>query len=64
MESTITDPASPNNMIDVLGGLLKTQTGEQLSNERLAQLLLNNMTHLVKQGKLNQAQIMQVDFPL
>jgi transcription initiation factor TFIID subunit 12 len=47
-------------MIGVLGNLLKTQTGEQLSNERMAQILLSNMATLVKQGKLNQNQIMQV----
>ncbi|KAF9462074.1 transcription initiation factor TFIID subunit A-domain-containing protein [Collybia nuda] len=47
------------DMIGVLGNLLKTQTGEQLSNERMAQILLSNMATLVKQGKLNQNQIMQ-----
>lgn len=50
----------PVDMIGVLGNLLKSQTGEQLSNERMAQILLSNMATLVKQGKLNQNQIMQV----
>ncbi|KAG6868765.1 hypothetical protein C0993_011034 [Termitomyces sp. T159_Od127] len=47
-------------MIGVLGNLLKSHTGEQVSNERMAQILLSNMATLVKQGKLNQSQIMQL----
>ena len=47
-------------MIGVLGTLLKNQTGESVSNERVAQLLLANMATLVKQGKLTQQQILQV----
>lgn len=54
-----TDPPAVD-MIGVLGNLLKSQTGEQVSNERMAQILLSNMTTLVKQGKLNQNQILQV----
>ncbi|KAG5648776.1 hypothetical protein DXG03_000125 [Asterophora parasitica] len=48
------------DMIGVLGNLLKNHTGEQVSNERMAQILLSNMATLVKQGKLNQAQILQL----
>ncbi|GLB34131.1 putative transcription initiation factor TFIID subunit A [Lyophyllum shimeji] len=48
------------DMIGVLGNLLKTHTGEQVSNERMAQILLSNMATLVKQGKLNQNQILQL----
>lgn len=55
-----TEGPPPVDMIGVLGNLLKSQTGEQLSNERMAQILLSNMATLVKQGKLNQNQIMQV----
>ncbi|THV08246.1 hypothetical protein K435DRAFT_832790 [Dendrothele bispora CBS 962.96] len=51
--------ASPN-MIDVLGSLLKNQTGEQMSNEKMAQLLITNMATLVQQGKLTQTQIYQL----
>ncbi|KAF8076730.1 transcription initiation factor TFIID subunit A-domain-containing protein [Lyophyllum atratum] len=47
------------DMIGVLGNLLKSHTGEQVSNERMAQILLSNMATLVKQGKLNQGQILQ-----
>ncbi|KAF5359006.1 hypothetical protein D9758_004873 [Tetrapyrgos nigripes] len=50
----------PPNMIDVLGNLLKTQTGEQMSNEKMAQLLISNMATLVQQGKLSQNQIYQL----
>jgi transcription initiation factor TFIID subunit 12 len=58
--STQPQPDQPVDMIGVLGNLLKSQTGEQVSNERMAQILLANMTSLVKQGKLNQSQILQV----
>lgn len=60
--SSGTAPVDPPavDMIGVLGNLLKSQTGEQVSNERMAQILLSNMTTLVKQGKLNQSQILQV----
>jgi transcription initiation factor TFIID subunit 12 len=50
----------PPNMIDVLGNLLKTQTGEQMSNEKMAHLLISNMASLVQQGKLSPTQIYQV----
>ncbi|KAF8897856.1 transcription initiation factor TFIID subunit A-domain-containing protein [Infundibulicybe gibba] len=54
------DASSADTVIGALNILLKSQTGENLTNERMAHLLLNNMAHLVKQGKLNQAQIMQL----
>ncbi|KAL0059869.1 Transcription initiation factor TFIID subunit 12 [Marasmius tenuissimus] len=47
------------NMIEVLHNLLRTQTGEQMSNHKVAHLLLSNMETLVKQGKLNPTQIQQ-----
>ncbi len=50
----------PSTMIDVLSGLLKAQTGQDVSDQNVAQLLINNMTTLVQQGKLSQAQIVQV----
>ncbi|KAK7060353.1 Transcription initiation factor TFIID subunit 12 [Paramarasmius palmivorus] len=55
-------PATPNgtNMIDVLQNLLKSQTGEQMSNEKVAQLLISNMPTLIKAGKLNETQIHQL----
>jgi transcription initiation factor TFIID subunit 12 len=37
-----------------------TDAGEQMSNERVAQLLLANMANLVRQGKLTQQQILQL----
>ena len=51
------------NIITALGNAFKSQTGDPLSGERIAQLLLQNMGQLgelAKQGKLNQQQIMQV----
>ncbi|KAG6841844.1 hypothetical protein C0991_006251 [Blastosporella zonata] len=54
--STTPAPAAETpavDMIGVLGNLLKNHTGEQVSNERMAQILLSNMATLVKQGKLN-----------
>ena len=50
-----------NNVIRAIGNILKSQTGEQLSNEKISNLLLANMTTLVQQGKLSQSQIIQVD---
>lgn len=55
-----TDTAGATDVIGVLGALLKNQTGESISNERVAQLVLANMATLVKQGKLTQQQILQV----
>ncbi|KAF9266326.1 hypothetical protein L218DRAFT_897417 [Marasmius fiardii PR-910] len=49
-----------NNMIEVLHNLLRSQTGEQLSNEKMAGLLLHNMETLIKNGKLNPQQIQQL----
>lgn len=51
-----------NNVIRAIGNILKSQTGEQLSNEKISNLLLANMTTLVQQGKLSQSQIIQVDY--
>ncbi|KAL0580715.1 Transcription initiation factor TFIID subunit 12 [Marasmius crinis-equi] len=48
------------NMIEVLHNLLRSQTGEQMSNHKVAHLLLSNMETLIKQGKLNPAQIAQL----
>ncbi|TFK53723.1 hypothetical protein OE88DRAFT_1626515 [Heliocybe sulcata] len=52
-----------NNIVAALGHAFKSHTGEPLSNDKIAQLLLANMPQLgelAKQGKLNQAQILQV----
>ena len=51
--------ASNMDMVGVLGNLLKSHVGE-VSNERMAQILIQNMTTLVQQGKLNQNQLLQV----
>src|SRR5258705_13891358 len=48
------------NVIRALGTILKSQSGEPLSNEKISNLLLANMTTLVQQGKLTQNQIIQV----
>jgi transcription initiation factor TFIID subunit 12 len=51
---------APNvDMVGVLGNLLKSHVGD-VSNERMAQILIQNMTALVQQGKLNQNQLLQV----
>ena len=50
-----------NNVVKAIGNILKAQTGEPLSNEKISSLLLANMTTLVQQGKLTQSQIIQVD---
>lgn len=47
-------------VIKALGTMLKSQTGEPITNERISALLLQNMAQLVQQGKLTQRQIMQV----
>lgn len=55
------DKDAPDSVIDALGSLLKSQApGGNISNEAMAQLLINNMTALVKQGKLSHQQILQV----
>ncbi|KAJ4476751.1 transcription initiation factor TFIID subunit A-domain-containing protein [Lentinula aciculospora] len=55
-----TSPARPPDIVGVLGNLLKVQTGENVSNERISHLLLSNMETLIKQGKLSQTQILQL----
>jgi len=45
---------------NVIRAILKSQSGEPLSNEKISNLLLANMTTLVQQGKLTQNQIIQV----
>ena len=52
------------NIISALGQALKSQTGEPLHNDKIAHLLLQNMTQLselARMGKLNKTQIEQVD---
>lgn len=46
-------------MINALG-LLRTQTGETIPNEKISQLILANMATFVQDGKLSHRQIMQV----
>ena len=51
------------NIITALGNAFKSQTGDPLSGEHIAQLLIQNMSQLgelAKQGKLTQQQIQQV----
>ncbi|KAJ3855188.1 transcription initiation factor TFIID subunit A-domain-containing protein [Lentinula lateritia] len=50
----------PHDIVGALGNLLKSHTGEIVSNERISHLLLSNMETLVKQGKLTQTQILQL----
>ena len=47
-------------VVRALGNILKSQTGERLTNEKISSILLANMTTLVQQGKLTQSQILQV----
>ncbi|THH13164.1 hypothetical protein EW146_g7026 [Bondarzewia mesenterica] len=56
-------PNQANSIITALGNAFKSQTGDPLPGDRIAQLLLQNMGQLgelAKQGKLNQQQIMQL----
>ncbi|TFK91356.1 hypothetical protein K466DRAFT_573757 [Polyporus arcularius HHB13444] len=51
------------NIITALGNAFKSQTGDPLSGEHIAQLLIQNMSQLgelAKQGKLTQQQINQL----
>jgi hypothetical protein len=55
--------ANTANIITALGNAFKDPSGASMSNDRLAAVLLQNMSQLnelAKQGKLNQQQIMQV----
>ena len=68
MASSSSTPAGLNNgtasIITALGSEFKTQTGEPLPGDKIAQLLLQNMPQLgelAKKGKLNKQQIMQVN---
>ncbi|KAK7692499.1 hypothetical protein QCA50_004125 [Cerrena zonata] len=61
--STPAGTANAANIITALGAAFKTQNGDPLPGERIAQLLLQNMSQLselAKQGKLNQQQILQL----
>ena len=58
--STDSPAVAQNDMIKALGNIVKSQTGEPISNEKISQLLLANMATLVQQGKLTQRQIIQV----
>ena len=63
--STVANPpdapaAGGHDVIKALGHILKSQTGEPMTNEKISNLLIQNMASLVQQGKLTQAQIMQV----
>ena len=55
--------AASANIITALTSVLKNSSGENVQNDRIATLLLQNMTQLselARQGKINQQQIMQV----
>ena len=55
--------ANTANIITALGNAFKDPSGASMTNDRLAAVLLQNMSQLndlAKQGKLNQQQIMQV----
>ncbi|KAH9839256.1 transcription initiation factor TFIID subunit A-domain-containing protein [Rhodofomes roseus] len=63
--STPTPSSSSNtaNIITALGNAYKTQTGDPLPSDKIAQLLIQNMSQLselAKHGKLTQAQILQL----
>ena len=54
---------TPINIITALSTAFKTQTGENIQNDRIAALLLQHMPQideLEKKGKLNNQQILQV----
>jgi transcription initiation factor TFIID subunit 12 len=56
-------PANAASIITALGNAFKSQSGEPMPAEKIAQLLVANMSQLgelTKQGKLNQSQILQV----
>lgn len=56
-------PQNPANIITALGNAFKSQNGEPITGERIAQLLAQNMGQLgelARQGKLNPQQIQQV----
>lgn len=56
-------PPNPANIITALGNAFKSQNGESITGERIAQLLAQNMGQLgelARQGKLNPQQIQQV----
>ena len=55
--------AGTANIITALGSAFKSQTGEHVSSDKIAALLIQNMEQLgelAKQGKLNSQQIQQV----
>jgi transcription initiation factor TFIID subunit 12 len=61
--STAQPTANAASIITAIGNAFKSQTGDPMSGDRIAQLLLANMGQLgelAKQGKLNQSQILQV----
>ncbi|KAF9237566.1 transcription initiation factor TFIID subunit A-domain-containing protein [Melanogaster broomeanus] len=56
-------PQNPANIITALGNAFKSQNGEPVPSERIAQLLAQNMGQLgelARQGKLNAQQIQQL----
>ena len=56
-------PQNASNIITALGNAFKSQNGDPLSGEHIAQLLIANMNQLgelAKQGKLTHQQIAQV----
>ncbi|PPR02643.1 hypothetical protein CVT24_002126 [Panaeolus cyanescens] len=55
--SATASSAESTDVIRALGNLLKSQTGETHTNERISSILLSNMANLVQQGKLTQKQI-------
>jgi transcription initiation factor TFIID subunit 12 len=60
---TTPTPQNPANIITALGNAFKSQNGEPITGERIAQLLAQNMGQLgelARQGKLNAQQIQQV----
>lgn len=69
--SSSSQPNNANNgpvsIIKALGQAFKSQTGDNLSGDKIATLLLQNMpqlSELAKQGKLNQQQIQQASPPV
>lgn len=56
-------PQNPANIITALGNAFKSQNGDPVPGERIAQLLAQNMGQLgelARQGKLSPQQIQQV----
>jgi len=58
--TTTTSNDSTAEVVKAIGNILKSQSGEPVTNEKISTILLQNMATLVQQGKLTTKQILQV----